>query len=357
MINPPLSLKSLSFDNQDASLFLLDDLALKSESLKYAITPRLTSLVQLCTLMVNRVYGIDVLTHSTISQYPNFRSKRLKNLAIDYQECFAGLGGKRSSIWTQVRKKDGRTAKVLPFRLGFALDATGLTLKFDNAWLEDFHQESVDLFLKYLISQDNLFSPLYLESGLKPRLLNRKPVLNNTRKFFQDLSSNRNFKFYLQSNSIKFPIKPIDLVQVIDQFIIAYPIYESLICLSQGQKPNLKFLFQKLSTWLINNDQQSILLKVRQQRPNMQTQDKVRQLANKTITTTPSIRWQVFQRDQWKCVSCGHSAHDGAILHVDHIIPRSLGGKNCLENYQTLCHICNIGKSNKDSTNLRNRSN
>ncbi len=41
------------------------------------------------------------------------------------------------------------------------------------------------------------------------------------------------------------------------------------------------------------------------------------------------------------------------ILHVDHIIPRSKGGKDELDNYQTLCHICNIGKSNKNDTNLR----
>ncbi|OQX01521.1 MAG: hypothetical protein BWK80_59790 [Desulfobacteraceae bacterium IS3] len=67
----------------------------------------------------------------------------------------------------------------------------------------------------------------------------------------------------------------------------------------------------------------------------------------------PAIRWQVFQRDKWKCVSCGRSAANDVILHVDHIVPRSKGGKDELDNYQTLCHICNIGKSNKDETNIR----
>jgi 5-methylcytosine-specific restriction endonuclease McrA len=69
----------------------------------------------------------------------------------------------------------------------------------------------------------------------------------------------------------------------------------------------------------------------------------------------PAIRWQVFQRDQWKCVSCGRNSHNGAILHVDHIIPRSRGGSDSLDNYQTLCDVCNIGKSNKDATDLRNK--
>ncbi len=69
----------------------------------------------------------------------------------------------------------------------------------------------------------------------------------------------------------------------------------------------------------------------------------------------PGIRWRVFQRDGWRCVSCGIKAtdNDTVILHVDHINPRSKGGKNELENYQTLCGKCNIGKSNRDNTDLR----
>jgi 5-methylcytosine-specific restriction endonuclease McrA len=67
------------------------------------------------------------------------------------------------------------------------------------------------------------------------------------------------------------------------------------------------------------------------------------------------MRWQVFERDSFKCVACGKSSHDGAILHVDHIIPRSKGGKDAMSNYQTLCHLCNIGKSNKNNENLRKK--
>lgn len=60
-----------------------------------------------------------------------------------------------------------------------------------------------------------------------------------------------------------------------------------------------------------------------------------------------SIRYDVLKRDNYKCRICGASAEDGAKLHVDHIIPVSKGGKTELNNLQTLCERCNMGKSNK----------
>ena len=44
---------------------------------------------------------------------------------------------------------------------------------------------------------------------------------------------------------------------------------------------------------------------------------------------------------------CGASAADGATLHIDHIVPVSLGGRTVQENLQTLCQSCNLGKSNR----------
>lgn len=60
-----------------------------------------------------------------------------------------------------------------------------------------------------------------------------------------------------------------------------------------------------------------------------------------------SLRYDIMRRDGFKCVLCGASAKDGVILHVDHIIPVSKGGRSVRSNLRTLCERCNLGKSNK----------
>lgn len=68
--------------------------------------------------------------------------------------------------------------------------------------------------------------------------------------------------------------------------------------------------------------------------------------------TPRKINWRlratVLIRDNCICRMCGTSpAKDSSInLHVDHINPWSTGGETIITNLQTLCHICNIGKSN-----------
>ena len=65
-----------------------------------------------------------------------------------------------------------------------------------------------------------------------------------------------------------------------------------------------------------------------------------------------SVRYQVLKAAGGKCELCGVSAKE-AVLHVDHIQPRSRGGSNEMSNLQCLCEQCNLGKSNRDDTDFR----
>jgi len=59
------------------------------------------------------------------------------------------------------------------------------------------------------------------------------------------------------------------------------------------------------------------------------------------------LRFMVLRRDNFKCKICGKSpATDPTIiLHVDHIKAWAKGGETVFENLQSLCSVCNIGKS------------
>lgn len=56
-----------------------------------------------------------------------------------------------------------------------------------------------------------------------------------------------------------------------------------------------------------------------------------------------SLRMQVYERDKYRCVTCGTHLN----LTCDHIYPESLGGETTLKNLQTMCKSCNSKKGTK----------
>jgi 5-methylcytosine-specific restriction endonuclease McrA len=60
----------------------------------------------------------------------------------------------------------------------------------------------------------------------------------------------------------------------------------------------------------------------------------------------------VFRRDNYTCQYCGRIGPD---LTIDHILPRSLGGKTSWDNVVVACQACNVRKGNRrlDETDMR----
>ena len=56
-----------------------------------------------------------------------------------------------------------------------------------------------------------------------------------------------------------------------------------------------------------------------------------------------SLRWEVWERDNFTCQICGSRQY----LTIDHIVPESKGGKTEKDNLQTLCKACNSRKGNR----------
>lgn len=66
------------------------------------------------------------------------------------------------------------------------------------------------------------------------------------------------------------------------------------------------------------------------------------------------MRFAVYERDHYRCQKCGRKTKD---LEIDHIFPISKGGKTEFNNLQTLCHDCNVKKSDTIETVPHSQSN
>jgi len=65
-----------------------------------------------------------------------------------------------------------------------------------------------------------------------------------------------------------------------------------------------------------------------------------------------SLRYLALKAGGGRCALCGATKRD-RLLDVDHIIPRSRGGRTELANLQVLCVKCNRSKGNRDATDFR----
>lgn len=68
-------------------------------------------------------------------------------------------------------------------------------------------------------------------------------------------------------------------------------------------------------------------------------------------TISSGRRFRTLKRDGFRCKYCGRNESDNIKLEVDHIIPKSSGGTDEMENLITSCQECNNGKSNIDIFN------
>jgi hypothetical protein len=355
-----MNLDDISFDESYRNLFQVDDARLRADALKHSIVPRLRVVLNNCIAFIKDIYDIDALEDSRVSWYPHFRLKREKELTHLYESAYASLGGKQDKEkWRGFNRKDGKVVQLLPFRYGFMLEEEGLYFQLENYWTKGLTDESYKKLFDFHLQYESLIHSLCYRANVRPTLYygdGCEPV-STLKDHYDWMVERRLFDNYFESECLKYPISPGDLYRVAEGYVAFYPIYDSYIRIAMGKPVRFLELVGKLNQWLKAVDKLDDESAAGAEEPavNLSEDDvsKVRLAAGQQVRVMPSIRWQVFQRDDWKCVACGRGSHDDIILHVDHITPRSKGGQDRLENYQTLCHICNIGKSNKDATDLR----
>ena len=353
---------NICFDESDKNLFQVDDARLRGDALRHSILPRLHVVLNDCIYLIKRGYDIEALEHSRVSHYPQFRIKRKEDLRHLYDAAYVGLGGKQvKGKWVGVERKDRKPAQLLPFRYGLQLTEDGMIIFLENAWLtgltDESHRKLFDFHLKF----ESLIHVLCYQAKMKPILYYGEDIgpISTLREHYEYMLRNKIFNNHFVSEIWPYPLLSESLFNIAYSFMCFYPVYDSYLQIAMGNFDRFSELVTKLNQWEKEiNEIEDTADGETEKKEIALSEDmllRAREAAEQKVRVMPALRWQVFQRDNWKCVACGRGSQDDVILHVDHILPRSKGGEDTLGNYQTLCSLCNVGKSNKDATDLRSR--
>lgn len=128
------------------------------------------------------------------------------------------------------------------------------------------------------------------------------------------------------------------------------PVLDSrVVCAAEYRSPKGRNRYQKAD--IVPIDEVPVRYEaLRRQIAHQHSEEMRRKRARSQMTD--KLRYDILQRDGFRCQLCGRTAQDGVKLHVDHIIPVAKGGKTTWDNLRTLCEDCNRGKSDRLEENL-----
>ena len=354
-----MPLNDISFDEEDKNLFQVPDARLRAEALQHSILPRLHAVLNESIALIREIYGLEALEDSIVSYYPHFRPNRTRELEHLYENAFYGLGGKRvKNKWYGVSRKDGKPVQILPFRLAFSLAEDGLVIVFENWWLKGLTKESHQKWFAFHHQYEALIVRLCFALSMCPTVYwesDRVRCISPLSEHYRFMEDEGIYDNHFISQTYSYPVSTEQLANIAECYALFYPVYDSYICIAKGEPERFLELIAKANDWM--EARYDAMEQDESVESNSEISDRITDtamaLAEQKVRVMPTIRWQVFKRDNWKCCACGRGSQQDVILHVDHIVPRSKGGTDTLDNYQTLCSECNAGKSNRDSTNLR----
>lgn len=353
-------LKNIVFDKEDKDLFFIDDLQLKADAIRYSILPKLELVIHYAITQIDKIYNVNVFDDCSIVQSPHFKvGNRKRDVKKDYREACVSVKGKRTyNKWHGIKKPDGGEPKIAPFSLGLELLEEGLYISLINND-QLISKESHAKIFQFLSDYDSEISIIQKCARVFENR-NHNPsdwLIVNNNSWFKLKLDNNDFAFPMVSDIINYPIEYKVLNKVVDRLTLLFPIFHSYLQIAMDKPVIFSELIALANDCLISDEyvRKSDHGHEEKDSNNFVNIEFAKEKAELKLRVMPGIRWQVFQRDNWRCVACGVKATDDdkVILHVDHITPRSKGGKDEIDNYQTLCDKCNIGKSNTNNTDLR----
>jgi len=350
--------ENLLFEPKDLAIFNIPDTHARLNALQNYFFPRLDILLTQSLELIQEIYKVNPYERMTILRTPNHR-KDAKANKEDRPYVRIGIGGKRKNNRPlKVIRKDGQPYRHNLARLYYLIRPDGqfsvylsLLDELDPTLNSEFLAIWRDLLLENFEPLNSIFALRHISHSDAKYFLNFTDTLSD--EYVHQLDSLQFFSptYFLP---ISFDKELFDLQMA---FVALYPLLDASIDCEEGQPIHLIEMLEAYATWYrgegtakwyqkclgTSQDEEKELIEL----PELDSYRFIR----------AGLWWEVLAQNNWTCCSCGRTVKEhGITLHVDHIHPRSKGGTDSRENLQALCMKCNIGKSNRDSTDLtRNR--
>ncbi len=337
------------FEERDIQIFNIPNLKTRLATLQNYFFPRLEKVLRYTLDLVSQVYDVNPYETMTFVYSPSHRENAKEN--ADFGRVHVGIGAKRGRKPLQITSRNGKPFSLHPTYLMFKILPSG-TMEVEfvpfTLWVDDNYVsrianliETHHATLAPLLSFAHIthtsdqsyccFVPLH--NAIVPEEVGWSGLKLVSPRYYFPVDINRG------------------LCELIFAFVLLYALAESFIEIGEGREPGLNKRLEQFKEWYVAAEQDEV------EAEEVDPQDDLIELEIPELDSYSFVRaskwWAVLARDQWQCLSCGRTARaDGVLLEVDHIIPRSKGGSDDMNNLQTLCKKCNIGKSNRDSTRL-----
>jgi hypothetical protein len=346
--------ENLLFEREDLAIFKIADVKARLNTLQNYFFPRLDILLTQTLEIIQEVYGINPYERMTILRTPNHR-KDAKENKDDRPFVRIGIGGKRRTDRPlKILRKDGQPYRLHNGRLYYLIEASGeisvylhVLGELDPSLNSEFLRSWRELLLENFEVLNNILALNHVSHSDAKHFLSFTDTFSE--EFVQYLDS---FQFY--SPTYFLPIsfdRGLFHLQMI--FVALYPLLEVSIDCEEAQPHRLVKMLDGYMSWYEKDGAAKWYQRCFESVTNETNETFELPELDSYHFTRAGLWWEILARDRWMCCSCGRSVKEhGITLHVDHIIPRSKGGSDNRENLQALCMKCNIGKSNRDSTNL-----
>lgn len=357
----PSTLREIIFERRDSEIFKIPDTRTKLDTLQNYFFPRFEIILKSSLELVGQIYEINPYSRINYTYRPHHRKDANKNKDFEGR-VYAGIRWKRSINQNLISKNlTGKPRSFFMTNLTFQVEPIGnLRVALHNYAALNVANNLIYFSRLRKILDDNLkpLTKIFSINSISCGWIKEQEFVDLSDVFTKEhLRKWESYSFTFQSPTQYFPISfNRGISRLITIFAVLYPLFDAFNSVEMGEPVEevthqLSEMLEKYKDWYLAGKSEK------------EDEEEIQAIAIETanlpeLDSYSFIRaglwWEVLARDNWTCCSCKRSAQKhSVVLHVDHIIPRSKGGTNNRSNLQTLCIKCNLGKSNKDSTDLR----